>query len=338
MLNSGTHAGAGIFPRGARPGIRRTAALPEPTVRAAWTLYLEARRPRWGVRHYNDHLKLARAGGRKAARGTDGRGVTIDMPLAPLMRLPLHALDADTLYAWAAHEAATRPASTRLAWRLLMGFLGWCARHPDYAHMAPARPGAPPGMDLGTPRARSDALRKDQLRAWLHAVRAIPNPVIAAALQVLLFTGARPADVVAMAWEDVDFRQRSLRLGATQGGGRTIALTPEVECLLRALPRRNAWVFSSATARQGAIAMPRQPHVDACAAAGLPAVSLLGLRRSFTVLSEWLEVPAGVVAQIQGYKPRAGAPAPAQRPLALLRLHHERIEAWMLEQAGVSAP
>jgi intergrase/recombinase len=54
-------------------------------------------------------------------------------------------------------------------------------------------------------------------------------------------------------------------------------------------------------------------------------------------LTEWLETPAGVVAQIQGHKPSATAEKHYKvRPLELLRLHHEKIEAWMLEQAGVT--
>ena len=61
-----------------------------------------------------------------------------------------------------------------------------------------------------------------------------------------------------------------------------------------------------------------------------------GLRRSFESLTECLELSVGVVAQIQGHKPSATAEKHyTVRPLELLRLHHERIEAWMLEQAGI---
>ena len=45
-------------------------------------------------------------------------------------------------------------------------------------------------------------------------------------------------------------------------------------------------------------------------------------------LTEWLETPAGVVAQIQGHKPSATAEKHYKvRPLELLRVHHEKIEA-----------
>ena len=64
-----------------------------------------------------------------------------------------------------------------------------------------------------------------------------------------------------------------------------------------------------------------------------------GLRRSFGTLSEWVECPVGIVAQIQGHKPSAIAEKHYRvRPLDLLRLWHERIEAWILTEAGIEQP
>lgn len=86
----------------------------------------------------------------------------------------------------------------------------------------------------------------------------------------------------------------------------------------------------------GHLSDPSASHRCACEAAGLQGLTLHGLRRSFASLTEWLEVPTGVVAQIQGHKPSATAEKHyKRRPLDLLRVHHERIEAWVLEQAGV---
>jgi hypothetical protein len=48
-------------------------------------------------------------------------------------------------------------------------------------------------------------------------------------------------------------------------------------------------------------------------------------------------VLAGVVAQIIGHKPSATAEKHyTVRPLELLALHHNKIEAWVLEQAGIA--
>jgi integrase len=69
--------------------------------------------------------------------------------------------------------------------------------------------------------------------------------------------------------------------------------------------------------------------------AAIDGLSLHGLRRSFKSLTEWLEVPAGVVAQLRGHKPSVTAEKHyTVRPLDLLGVHHENIEAWILEQAG----
>ncbi len=102
------------------------------------------------------------------------------------------------------------------------------------------------------------------------------------------------------------------------------------------MPRRNAWIFSSPTSAAGYLTEPTTPHTRACKSAGLDGLTLHGLRRSFKSLTEWLEVPVGVVAQIQGHKPSATAEKHyTVRPLDLLRVHHEKIEAWILEQAGI---
>ncbi len=78
------------------------------------------------------------------------------------------------------------------------------------------------------------------------------------------------------------------------------------------------------------------PKQTACAVAGIDGLTLHGLRRSFKSLTEWLEIPAGVVAQLMGHKPSATAEKHyTVRPLDLLRVHHEKIEAWILEQAGI---
>ena len=135
--------------------------------------------------------------------------------------------------------------------------------------------------------------------------------------------------------EDINFRWKGMSLGDKIEGTRQVPLTAYVESLIAALPRRNEWVFSSPASKSGRMVEPSIAHRQACAAAGLE-LTLHGLRRSFGTLSEWLEIPAGVVAQIQGHKPSATAEKHYRvRPLDLLRVHHQRIEAWMLEQAGI---
>ena len=309
------------------------------TVGEVWAVYVEERRPHWGDLHYRDHTRKAAPGGIPSTRGTRGRGQTSPGPLYPLMALPLRDLTAPKIEAWAATEAKTRPTSARLAWRMLKVFLGWCEEQAAYAALMPPKNPAKTKKTreaLGKAGVKSDNLQRSQLPAWFAAIRQIGNPAIAGYLQIVLLTGARPGEVIAMRWQDLNTQWKGITIRDKVEGERVIPLTPYVAQLLAALPRRNDWVFSSTSAKAGHITEPNYPHSTACKVAGIEGLTLHGLRRSFKSLTEWLEIPAGVVAQLMGHKPSATADKHyTVRPLDLLRVHHEKIEAWILEQAGI---
>jgi integrase len=303
------------------------------TVSDAWAAYLSDRRRHWGDRHYRDHTDKSAAGGALGARGK----IRIHGPLFPLMSLPLRDLTAPTIEAWAATEAQSRATSARLAWRLLKAFISWCNEQVAYAGLLSGNPAKTKKAreSLGKPGTKSDVLQREQLPAWFSAVAKIHNPAVAAALQVMLLTGARPGEVLSLRWEDINIKWNSIQIRDKVEGTREIPLTPYVAHLLVTLPRRNAYVFSGP--RSDVISNSGEIHGRACAAAAIDGLTLNGLRRSFRSLTEWLEVPVGVVAQLMGHKPSATAEKHyTVRPLDLLRLHHGRIEAWVLEQAGIA--
>ena len=142
--------------------------------------------------------------------------------------------------------------------------------------------------------------------------------------------------MLSLRWADINTQWKGVIIRDKVEGTREIPATPYMLHLLAALPKRNEWVFASPRSETGCLTEPNNPHTRACKTAGLEGLTLHGLRRSFSSLTEWLETPAGVVAQIQGHKPSATAEKHYKvRPLELLRVHHEKIEAWILEQAGV---
>ena len=304
-----------------------------------WAVYLRERSPHWGKHHKHDHERLARVGGQPSARGTRGKGLTTAGPLASLLGLPLRELTAPVIEAWAIKEGQIRPTAAQLAWRLLRAFLAWCGEHPQYSASVPGTNPAKTRKTraaLGKVGVKQDALLKEQLPAWFAAVRALGNPVISAYLQAVLLTGARPGEVKAMRWIDINTQWRGLTIRDKVEGERVIPLTPYLHQLIASLPRHNEWVFASTRSKGAPITEPNHANDRACKVAGIDGLTLHGLRRSFKSLTEWLEVPTGVVAQIQGHKPSATAEKHyTVRPLDLLRLHHERIEAWILEHAGV---
>jgi integrase/dsDNA-binding SOS-regulon protein len=317
----------------------KAASVAALNVGEVWQVYIQERKPHWGDLHYRDHIDKAKAGGLPSGRRGGGKKLTQPGPLAALMPLPLRDLDQATIEAWAAKEGLTRPSSARLAWRLLTVFLTWCGEQNAYAALLPAKNPAKTKKAreaLGKAGTKSDVLQREQLAAWFAAVQQLPNPIIAACLQMMLLTGARPGEVLALRWEDVNTQWKGIQIRDKVEGTREIPATPYMLHLLTALPRRNEWIFSSPTSASGCLTEPNNPHTRACKAAGLEGLTLHGLRRSFSSLTEWLETPAGVVAQIQGHKPSATAEKHYKvRPLELLRVHHEKIEAWILEQAGI---
>ncbi|MES2355203.1 MAG: integrase family protein [Pseudomonadota bacterium] len=307
------------------------------TLGEVWPLYLEARKGKWSERHYQDHLNLATPGGIKKKLGS---GLTIAAPLAVLMPLLLSELTGNRIAEWLESEAAKRPTNAAQSFRLLRAFIRWVADIPAYRGIISADAYSTRAVRDALPKNQAkdgDCLQREQLPAWFDAVRKIQNPVISAYLQGLLLTGARREELAGLKWTDVDFQWRSLTIRDKVEGLRIIPMTPYLAHLLACLPRRNQWVFSSLTAADGKIAEPRIAHAKALQAAGLPHVSLHGLRRSFGSLCEWVEMPAGISAQIMGHKPSALAEKHyRRRPLDLLRMWHDKIEIWILEQAGIS--
>jgi len=306
----------------------------------AWQAYLVARAPKWSARSLLDHQRLVDPGGKPKTRGRrPGEGdTTMPGALLTLLNRPLERITADCVRAWLKDEATKRPTQAALAFRLLRAFLNWCSDRPEYRDQAhvDACGSRMAKNELPKKIAKDDCLQREQLPSWFATVRQIQNPVIAAYLQTALLTGARREEVAGIRWKDVDFQWKSLTIGDKVQGNRTIPLTPFVASLLAALPRRNEWVFSSPAAASGRLQEPRIQHNKALTAAGLPNVTIHGLRRSFGTLAEWVECPAGVSAQIMGHAPSATAEKHYRvRPLDLLRKWHTTIEAWILTEAGI---
>ncbi len=308
------------------------------TVGEAWASYLEERRPHWGERNYTDHIKLAQEGGETRQRRPGVK--TKPGPLAELMPLRLADLTTGRLEQWAAKEALERPARVRLALRLLKAFLRWAATDATLKDLSDPTAASSKKVreTAGKAKPKNDYLQREQLPAWFSHVRQIQNPVIAAYLQCLLLTGARREEMAELKWEDVNFQWKGMSLKDKIEDRRQVPLTPYVQHLIGALPRRNGYVFSSPSSESGHIEEPSIAHRDACAAAGLE-LTLHGLRRSFASLCEWLDIPGGISAQIQGHAPQGVREQNyIRRPLDLLRVHHNKIEGWILEQAGIKQP
>jgi len=315
----------------------------EVTVGEAWAAYVLARSHKWGESSQRDHAQAIKPGGERITRGRKkGQGeYTLPGMVHPLLSVRLLDLTPARITAWMQDNNARGATQAAKIFRLVRAFLGWCAERPEYAGLvrADACRTSEVRDQVQAARAKGDSLQREQLPLWFEHVRKLGNPVHAAYLQTLLLTGARREELAGLTWDCLDFQWKSLTIRDKVEGQRIIPLTPYVAALLAALPRRNEWVFSSPSAASGRLQEPLKPHKNAMEAAGLPPFSLHDLRRSFGTLAEWVECPVGVVAQIQGHKPSALAEKHyRRRSLDLLRMWHSKIEAWILEQAGIEQP
>jgi integrase len=300
------------------------------------------RRSAWKPRYVADLNKAASMGGEPKKRG---KGMTKPGHLAGLMQLPLASIDQDVIREWYAYEAQNAPIQAARAVAMFSGFLGWCATKRDLRELVnrnAARASELGDVLPGVSR-RRDALEIDQLPAWFAGTDKLRSRTAAAYLQALVLTGARREELAGLRWADVDFRWKRLTIADKVEATRVIPLTPYMAHLLARLPRAkgkdgktpNPYVFSSPMSKSGRIAEPRAPHADVLADAGIPHVSIHGLRRTFSLLGEAAGAPAGAIAQVMGHKPSAIAEGYRPRSIDALRPYLAQIERFILDKAGV---
>ena len=323
------------------------------TVADVWPRYMAEGKPKrkaaWKPRYRADLNAAASLGGELKKRG---EGKTKPGHLAALMPLRLASVDQDTIREWYAREAKTAPIQAARAVAMFSGFLGWCATKKDLRSLVQkdAARASELGDVLPGVNKRRDALEIDQLPAWFAGTDKLQSRAARAYLQALVLTGARREELAALRWADVDFQWQKLTIADKVEATRVIPLTPYIAHLIAGLPRFNEWVFASVRLKgrkgappewvqasaSGRIAEPRAPHADVLADAGIPHVSIHGLRRTFSLLGEAAGAPAGAIAQVMGHKPSAIAEGYRPRSIDALRPYLAQIERFILDKAGIA--
>ena len=314
------------------------------TVAHAWGRYTAEgspkRRDDWKPRYVADMAKMAAPGGEKKKRG---QGLTLPGHLAPLLALNLSDIDEDRLTVWFNVQSRRSKHQATRALMMFRGFLRWCSSQPGYRALADRDAGKARAImdNLPEMKLRTDALEAAQVPGWWAGVAQLSNLTASAYLRALVLTGARREEMAAVKWTDVDFRWGKLTIADKVGATRTIPLTTYLAWLLASLPRGKGadgtpspFVFASAS-KSGRIADPRSSHEKALLSAGIDALTLHGLRRSFSLLGEAAGAPAGAIAQVMGHRPSATAEGYRLRSVDALRPFLQRIEDYILNLAGV---
>jgi integrase len=308
------------------------------TLGEIWPTYCKERQSSWSEHYHLLHERLIHQGGEQRSRS---KLKTVPGPLASLAATPLSQITTETIKSWVNGEKDKRPTQTRIAFEALKAFLTWCEDDQRYQGVSNAKACSTKIKKDHLPRttSRDDCLQREQLKIWFDCVLRYESEIMNTYIQTLLLTGGRREEIMSLRWSDIDFKWSQIAILGKGAMPRDIPLTPYCASLLSKLPRTNEWVFSSKSSKSGRLQSPTKAFQKMMQQAEIKNLTLHGLRRSFSTLAEWIEAPAGIIAQIQGHQPSAIAERHyKKRPIDLLRVWHEKIEKWMVEEAGLVVP
>ena len=92
-------------------------------------------------------------------------------------------------------------------------------------------------------RNRERFLNDDEIRRLSHVLdeKRAHQPLLAAIVRLLLLTGCRKSEILALKWSD--YREGRLCLSDSKTGPRTVWLSSPARTLIDGLPRRGRWMF-----------------------------------------------------------------------------------------------
>ena len=175
------------------------------------------------------------------------------------------------------------------------------------------------------PRART--LAPAELAALSRALRSREEsaPAAVAAIRFAALTGLRIGEVLQIEWAHVDFETRKLHMPKTKTGAREHDVSPPALELLAALPRINAWAFTTGARAPVAYKTVRLCFAATCAEAGLDDVRLHDLRRTLMTNAAAEGVGVHVLRDLLGHKSTAIADRYVRRAAAPVRDARDRM-------------
>lgn len=239
-----------------------------------------------------------------------GRGKTVKGPLWNVLQLSIDEINVYSIRDWFKSELKTRPGQAVKALRILQGFLRWVkAMNADMkAAIDVTIFGEPEIKDLIPARkVRTDNLPAAYVHKWIDEVHALRDKTITAYLLGLLLTGCRREELAQLKWSDIS-RTGLMTIRDKVHITRTIPVGCVFQNILDALPRTSEYVFPTSNplkSKTGYLGDPRASMDRATKAAGLDALSIHGLRRTYALMADAAGVPTGAAAQIMGHSTKS---------------------------------
>ena len=167
--------------------------------------------------------------------------------------------------------------------------------------------------------------------------RVVIDPYTAAALRLLLFTGARLREILHLRWSEIDFDRGLLRLADSKTGKKPIILNAPALAILADLPRASDYVIAGND--------PKKPRADIKRPwelvrdrAKLEGTRLHDLRHSFASFGAGAGLGLPVVGRLLGHAQAATTQRYAHLDADPLRRASERIAGDIATALGEGAP
>ncbi|MGK2872971.1 MAG: tyrosine-type recombinase/integrase [Alphaproteobacteria bacterium] len=256
----------GEIAAGRDPAGERDASKRRPTVAALAEMFLAA------------HI----AGKRKASTATHYRDI-LERIVSPVLGKHIAATVTRSDVARLHQGMGNAPYQANRTLAVLSVLFNWAERHgyrPD---------GSNPCRHIGKfpEHKRERFLSETELARLADSLKqaeasGAENPFVAAAVRLLLFTGARLNEILSLQWAHVDVERATLRLPDSKTGAKTIYLSAPALATLAAIARIEGNPFVICGGKAGAhLVNLEKPWRRIRARAGLPDVRLHDLRHSF---------------------------------------------------------
>lgn len=154
--------------------------------------------------------------------------------------------------------------------------------------------------------ARERMLSTDELARLGTAIASCRSTYPAAAVKLLLFTGARLNEILTLKWDQVDFERGEARLSDSKSGKKTIQMPPPALAVLAALPRISGNPFVICGHKHGThLVNLEKPWRAIRAEAGLGDVRLHDLRHAFASVGASSGEGLHVIGKLLGHTQQA---------------------------------
>jgi integrase len=148
--------------------------------------------------------------------------------------------------------------------------------------------------------AETDGVEWRSTKGPLQVGRTVLGPHVAAALRLLIFTGARLREILHLKWEQVDLERGLLFLSDSKTGAKTIVIGAPSMAVLVGLPRVGAYVIAGERMDKPRADL-KKPWALVSRQAGLVGVRLHDLRHSFASVGAGAGMGLPIIGKLLGH-------------------------------------